>query len=159
MRRWVCFVLLACSALVACGDEELYAIDDSITNVRLGADILGAAFYCDPEHRTVDYDRKTRTMTWPGCSGHGDAVEREYKSQTRELTSDEAAQVEHALRAITYAEHPKTGGYDGLEWFMTTRTASGVETQYSAQNINMSGYRLAPKIVGAYELFVRLRGD
>ncbi len=139
-----------------------FAIDPSVVHVRLTRAVLGGDAGCHSENRSVDYDRVTHEMKWPGCAA-GDTPSpggggSDYPSSSRVLTAAEVTRVEAALTSVTYTDPPKCGGYDGLEYFMTTTDAAGGgEQKYSAYDINCYGYRNAPKIVDVYALFVELR--
>lgn len=172
-RAFACLLaLLACAAgcgsssasAFAPGDAALpHAIDEQIVSVRVGKANLGSAASCDPEFRTVLYDRASRRMSWPACAlpstGPSSDAGTPYPAVERALGDAEVARVEAALAAITYEEHPVCEGlYDGREWFMETKTAGGVVVQYSATNVNCYGYRLASGLVQLYDLFTELRG-
>jgi hypothetical protein len=133
-----------------------HAIDASIVSVRVGKANLGAAPGCDPTYRNATYDRPSQQMSWPACTASGSAAS--YAEVTRTLTSAEASQVEAVLAGITYqADPPCQGLYDGLEWFLETKNAANVTVEYSASNVNCTGYRLATDLPKLYELLAQLR--
>ncbi|MFO0669787.1 MAG: hypothetical protein U0235_09200 [Polyangiaceae bacterium] len=143
-------------------DVRSFAVDGSIVRVIVVKAFLGAAPGCDPTNRSVEYERATRTMTWPGCTGSpggrpNGGVETPYAAIERRLDAAEAKRVEDALRALTYETNPPCGGYDGREYFMSTYDAKGTEARYSADNINCMGYRRVRALSDLYELFTSLR--
>ncbi len=134
--------------------------DEKVVHLRLAKVNLGGAPWCTPEFRSVDYDRSTMKMSWPGCaSADGDAGRgTPYPSVERLLTPDEAVKIEIALHALTWRDPPPCGSYDGREYFLTTTSSDGDEQKYSAYDINCTHYRVAPGIVDLYALFEAFRG-
>lgn len=137
------------------------AVDAAVLRVTLARVRLGAPSGCDSQYRSVDYERATQTMKWPGCAFAGGQTpsgpSQDYPTVERVLDDGEAMRVEKALQAITYTVNPPCGGYDGREHFMTTFGAGG-EVKYSAYNINCYNYRAAPGIIDAYDVLESLRG-
>ena len=165
------FLLIFVLGVVGCGGSvsatapavgEAPAVDDSVAHVQVARVSLGSGVACDPEWRTVDYDRATHAMSWPGCvakAGAPGLPGTDYPAVSRVLSAAESAQVEDALASITYVENPECAGYDGKEYFMTTTARGGSDAhEYSARNINCYNYRLAPKIVDLYDVLAKLRG-
>lgn len=137
--------------------------DDS-GSFTLAAVTLGGVG-CDPNRREMTYDRASRQMTWPACTGP-DAPPptgtvpykgTPYALSERVLTPTEAEEVEAAIAKLTYTENPPSGFYDGLDYFLTTTSATGAEQKYSAYNVNNYNYRKVPALKSLYDLFAVLR--
>ncbi len=136
------------------------AIDDAVVEVELERALLGGMSGCNFDYRSVRYDRRTRMMTWPGCTPvAGQKPGGDYDAVARVLDPAEASRVENALRAIWYTAPPPKGPgapacavYDGLDYFMQTTNAAGAVVSYSAYGINCPDMPTAPGVAQAYEV-------
>ncbi len=131
------------------------AVPPTVRRIHIDHVFLGAVPGCSPVVRPVDYDRDSTLMTWPGCVPAADAgaASTAYSVVSRTLSGPEAAQLEAQLQALTYVDHPPSGGEDGGEYYLTTFDAAGGEVGvYSWQNINDAGYPTVAGLLGVATL-------
>jgi hypothetical protein len=157
--RTTLFQLTLASLLTACGgSSELSSstpvVDGAVTQVTVRKAILGGMPNCT-QNATATYNRTSHQLAWDACTADAGAT----PAVSRVLNTNEAAQVDNALKAITLrpASEQVCGGYDGLDYTITTVDAAGHSARYSARDINCYGTQQVTGLPETYTLLDSLR--
>jgi hypothetical protein len=109
----------------------------------------------------TEYDRRSRTVVWPGCSCKDAGALRcdpadEFPRVERTLTQTEADTVEAAFGAVTLAPSAPCAP-DGGDWLLSTFDSGGRESKYTERNINCPNFPTAKNIGGIYSALYDLK--